>query len=354
MKAAETIRIENVYYMLAYAFKALREGPHAKIDPDEFASAEDLFGWILGLGMSRIVKQGLYREYAGVADDLPGLRGRIGMSGTMKHRTARRPLLAVEYDEFSDDNPFNRILKTAATALFRSGRLKVSKDLLANSLAHFAAVQEVRPRDIRWNGFRYQRSNRQYRMLMSVCRFVLEGMMIAEKSGDTRVRHLDFRDADMLCDLYEAFVREYFARHFGLPTKTREIRWDVQEDADCAHLPKMQADTVLEKDAKALIIDTKFYGSILTGKFGGKISNGHLYQVLAYVNNYQAHHADVQVSGMLLYAKTTIDDFNAAAWTIGSHRMDVRVLNLDQRFSAIRTELDKIVSDYFGDIPRRN
>ena len=66
MKAADTIRIENVYYMLAYAFEALRKGPYVKINPDEFVNAEDMFGWILGLGISRLIKQGLHREYEDV------------------------------------------------------------------------------------------------------------------------------------------------------------------------------------------------------------------------------------------------------------------------------------------------
>lgn len=352
MKAAETIRIANVYYMLAYAFEALRKGPYEKISPDEFTNAEDMFGWILGLGMTRLVKQGLYREYIDVSEDIAGLRGKIEMRGTIAHRIAKRPMLRVEHDEFSEDNLFNQILKTTATMLFRSNRLEVSKSVVKNVLPYFQNVSSVSPSEIRWNQLRYQRNNQQYVMLMNVCRFVIDEMMMAKKHGDTRVLSLDIPD-EKLHALFEAFVRAYFARHFDLPTRTRRIQWDIDEDVDRSYLPEMQADIVLEKSNRTLIVDTKFYGAILGGRVGGKVSNDHLYQILAYVNNYAAHHSGVNVSGMLLYAKTSIDDFESATWTIGDHRIDVRTLNLDQEFSKISATLDATVRENFGDIERR-
>lgn len=352
MKASETIRIANVYYMLAYAFEALRKGSYEKISPDEFTDAEDMFGWILGLGMTRLVKQGLYREYIDVTEDIPSLRGKIDMRGTIAHRIAQRPLLSVEHDEFSEDNLFNQILKTTAMLLFRSNRLKVSKSAIKNVLPYFQNVSVVSSTEIRWNRLRYQRNNQQYVMLMNVCRFVLDEMMMAKKQGKTHVLSLDISD-DKLHELYEAFVREYYARHFGLPTRTRRIQWDIDENADRSYLPEMQADIVLEHRQRTLIVDTKFYGAILGGRVGGKVSNGHLYQILTYVNSYAAHHNERQVSGMLLYAKTLVDDFDSASWTIGDRRIDVRTLNLDQEFSKISASLDAIAKENFGDIERR-
>ncbi len=351
MRASETIRIENVYYMLAYAFEALRRGPYAKIDPDQFVNAEDMFGWILGLGMTRLVKQGLHREYKNVAEDMPGLRGKIDVGGTIKHRAAHRSLLAVEHDEFSEDNVFNQILKTTVTLLFRSNRLKVSKDAIKSVLPYFALVSDIEPRNIRWDRLRYQRSNQEYLMLMNVCRFVIEQMMMSKKSGGVRVMSLDIPEAK-LHDLFEAFVRSYFARHFNLPTRTRHIRWDIDEKADQTYLPEMQADIVLERNNRTVIIDTKFYGAIFGGRVGGKVSNENLYQILAYVNNYQAEHPDVEVSGMLLYAKTTVDDFHDASWNIGRHTIEVKTLDLDQKFSVIAKSLDGIAKGHFDAIER--
>ncbi len=351
MTAPKTIRIENVYYMLAYAFTALRRGPYAKIAPDEFVNAEDLFGWIVGLGMAQLAKRGLHREYVDVAEDISVLRGKIDLRGTIAHRIARRQLLSVEHDEFSEDNLFNQILKTTAVMLVRSNCLKVSGSLLRRALLRFNGVRTVEPRGIRWDRLRYQRSNQQYLMLMNVCRFVLDHLMMSEKDGDDPALSLDLSDAKMH-ELFEAFVRAYFARHFNLPTRARGIRWDIEPGSDLTYLPAMQADVVLERGGRVLIMDTKYYQEILAGRNGGKVRNGHLYQLLAYVANYQAAHKDMDVSGMLLYAKTTVDDFADAEWRIGGHRICARTLDLDRKFFKIAETLDAIVQDHFGPIPK--
>lgn len=353
MRASKTIKVENLYYMLAYAFKALRTGDYARITPERFSNAEDMLGWIIGLGMSRVVRQGLCREYVGVTEDAATLRGRINVRGTLVHRAAHRPLLTIEHDEFTEDNLLNQILKTAAILLYRSGRLDVSKKLLKSMLPFFDRVSSIMPCTICWSRLRFQKSNQHYHMLMNICRLVIDGMLMSQHGGTVRVANFDLDD-EKLWELYEAFVREYFARHYNLPTRVRKIQWDIDDDEDRTYLPEMQADVVLERAGRVLIIDTKCYGMVLRGRVGGKISNDHLYQLLSYVNNYKGNCPAANVSGMLLYAKTIADDFTSTAWTIGHNRIDVRTLDLGQKFSDIARSLDSIVSEYFGDIPRRD
>ena len=57
------IAIQNIYYMLAYAFRTLREGDYARVGTEDFENAEDLFGEILSIGISRLLKRGLHRMY---------------------------------------------------------------------------------------------------------------------------------------------------------------------------------------------------------------------------------------------------------------------------------------------------
>ena len=57
------IFIKNIYYMLAYAFKVLRQKNYEEIEAEEFETIQDLFAAILAKGISQQLKQGLYREY---------------------------------------------------------------------------------------------------------------------------------------------------------------------------------------------------------------------------------------------------------------------------------------------------
>ena len=55
------IPIKNLYYLLAYAFSALKDYNYSNLEKEDFDSAEDLFAEILILAVSKQLKQGLKR-----------------------------------------------------------------------------------------------------------------------------------------------------------------------------------------------------------------------------------------------------------------------------------------------------
>ena len=57
------IFIKNIYYMLAYAFRILRQKNYDEIAAEEFDDIQDLFAVILAKGVSQQLKQGLHKEY---------------------------------------------------------------------------------------------------------------------------------------------------------------------------------------------------------------------------------------------------------------------------------------------------
>ena len=57
------IRIQNIYYMLAYAFQVLNEQGYKNIATEEFDNTAELCAAILARGISTQVKRGLGKEY---------------------------------------------------------------------------------------------------------------------------------------------------------------------------------------------------------------------------------------------------------------------------------------------------
>lgn len=72
----KSIQIKNIFYMLSYAFQALRKSNFAQIAAEEFENIHDLFASILAKGIAAQLKRGLYKEYSEVSEDSPVLRGR--------------------------------------------------------------------------------------------------------------------------------------------------------------------------------------------------------------------------------------------------------------------------------------
>ena len=106
----------------------------------------------------------------------------------------------------------------------------------------------------------------------------------------------------------------------------------------------MRTDITLHGDHQILIIDAKYYDTILTkGQFGAEgLRSSHIYQIFSYVMN-QAIQDQKNVSGMLLYASTKDENSYHNEFTIAGHLFTVDTLNLNQNFSDISGHLNSLV-----------
>ena len=98
--------------MLSYAFQTLNQSNYEEIAAEKFEDMQNLFAAILAKGIGFQLKQGLYREYRNCQEDLSVMRGKINMQGTIRNKMSRRQLLACEFDELSENNLLNQILKS--------------------------------------------------------------------------------------------------------------------------------------------------------------------------------------------------------------------------------------------------
>ena len=170
MTKDKSILIRNIYYMLSYAFTTLNQGGYENVETEEFENLHNLFAAILAKGISRQLKQGLYREYLSRKEDLAVVRGKIDMPGSIKHRLACKRVLTCEYDELSENNLLNQILKTTVILLLQHAKVDAEhKNDLKKEMMFFSNVDTIDPTMVRWSAIRFQRNNNTYRMLISLC-----------------------------------------------------------------------------------------------------------------------------------------------------------------------------------------
>ena len=145
------ILIKNIYYMLAYAFQALRQNHYEKIASEEFEDVYDLFAEILSKGVSQQLKQGLYREYITYNQNLSVLRGKLNIYKTIQNKIRKDRKLSCEFDELSENNIYNQILKTTIINLIKSKLVRSErKKNLKNVIAFFGNVDVVPLSSILW------------------------------------------------------------------------------------------------------------------------------------------------------------------------------------------------------------
>lgn len=342
------IRIQNIYYMLAYAFQVLNEQGYKSIATEDFDNTAELCAAILARGISTQIKRGLGREYILQKEALSALRGKIDITESIKTQVLRRNQMICSYDEFSLDSYMNRIIKSTVLLLLRADITKARKKELRKLLVFFDDVNTIDLYSVNWN-IRFSRNNQSYRMLISICYLVVKGLLQTQSDGSTKL--MDFLDEQRMHRLYERFILEYFRREFPqISANASQIPWQL-DDESSAMLPVMQTDIMLTYGSKILIIDAKYYSHTTQIQFDKHtIHSGNLYQIFTYVKNKEAELADRphEVSGMLLYAKTDEEIYPENEYRMSGNKIEVRTLDLDRDFDAIKVQLDGIAEKYFG------
>ena len=350
MTKDKSIFIKNIYYMLSYAFTTLNQGGYEDIAVEEFENMHNLFAAILAKGIGRQLKQGLYRAYLSHKEDSVTLRGKVDMAGTIRNRLARKQVLTCEYDELSENNLLNQIIKTTVMLLLRHARVNQEyKDELKKEMLFFSNVDTIDPAAIRWSSIRFQRNNSTYRMLISLCQLILEGMLLTTDAGEYKLA--SFIDEQHMCRLYEKFILEYYIKECPQVTaSSSQISWAL-DDGIGTMLPTMQSDIMLTRGSDVLIIDAKYYTHTTQMQYDvHTLHSGNLYQIFSYVKNKDAEFGNKShsVSGMLLYAATDEVIQPDNSYRMSGNKISVKTLDLNCDFSEIAAQLNSIVSDYFG------
>jgi 5-methylcytosine-specific restriction enzyme subunit McrC len=337
------IKIQNIYYMLAYAFRVLTENSYASIATEEFDHIGDLCAAILAKGIANQIKQGLGREYICQTKALSSPRGKIDISASLKQQTPMKKQLVCEFDDFSENAYINQILKTTSLLLIRSEDVRSEhKKALKKVMLYFYGVDTVDPHSIRWSSIRYHRNNATYKMLINICYLVINGLLLTKQDGSRKLAH--YLDDQRMHSLYEKFVLEYYRKHYPqYRAAASHIDWNV-DDGIVAFLPTMKTDIMLRYNDKTLIIDTKYYQHTMQtiSFYDSRTMHSHnMYQIFTYVKSKDTQRTG-NVSGVLLYAKTDEEITPDNDYMIDGNKISVKTLDLNNDFPAIAKQLNAL------------
>ena len=339
------IPVQNIYYMLSYAFQALQTQTYKNLATENFHNTAELCAAILDKGVSTQLKRGLGRDYVPKSESLSTLQGKLNISQSIKTQALLKKQMICTYDEFSTNTPFNQIIKSTILLLLKANITNTRKKSLRNLLLFFSDVDEIDLRFVNWNQ-RYNRSNQTYQLLIGICYLVYNGLL--QTDGTTKI--MDFFDEQRMCHLYEKFLLEYYKKeHPELTANASQIAWQL-DDTENQMLPKMQTDIMLSKGNNILIIDAKYYSHMTQQQYGtNTLHSNNLYQIFTYVKNkeFELRNVEHTVSGMLLYAQTNEDIIPHNTYQMSGNQITVRALNLNQNFSGIADELDAIINNSF-------
>lgn len=335
------IPIQNLYYLLSYAWDVLPEAELVSADVSPEMRLQDLLASVLRRGVARLLKRGLDRAYVEHVEEIAGVRGRIAVGESLKRTTFNRARAVCRFDELSPDVAHNRIIKSTLRSLAAVRGLDHELALELREL--YRRMPDVRETRVTAQSFRrvtLGRNTAFYRFLLDVCEIIHRNLLVEE--GGTGTLFRDFtRDDDEMARLFERFLLRFYAHEqTSYAVSAPRFDWEAQGRADhLAYLPQMWTDIVLRNETETIVIDAKYYTRALTEHMTkATVRPGHLYQIFSYMSHLARSRPDKSaVRGILLYPRTT--ETVAVDVALFGHPFRAVTINLDQPWSMIRSDL---------------
>ena len=193
---------------------------------------------------------------------------------------------------------------------------------------------------------RYDRNNRTYELLMSVCFMAMRRHLPRLDGGDLGLAMID--DEQAFSALFEHFLLEYYRRHF--PQLGASSRRVCADKAAPPFVPRMLTDVSLSHGGRTLVIDAKCYGEIFAMNFGKRrLTADHVRQIYYYTSHAgDAEHA-FGPAGVRRHRR------GGRAGMLDGQRVPARMPHAGSRgdFDAISAALDAIAQEAFGPLARR-
>lgn len=334
------IPIQNIYYLLLYAWEKVPEGIVVDVGNSDRTDILDLLARIFEGSLRHVVRRGLFQSYGPRTAELSGLRGRLLVAPTARRMLAQQGRTICEFDELSEDNLLNQIIRATLRGLCEAEDLDPAMRSRLRILdGRLSAVAQLELARSHFGQVQLQGSNGFYGFLLNLCRLIYSAVLMSEERGAARFPEFV---RDRLPDIYERFVFGFYKRERpGLSVTRDEIRWDAQElEPDCLkYLPRMRTDITLRSRDRCLVIDTKFYEEALRSRFDAeKVISGHLYQVYAYLKNLEPRGGiEAKAEAMLLYP--AVNQRLRLDYRIGGHRIRVCTVDLAANWKDVSREL---------------
>ena len=341
------IPIENIYYLLCYAWNKLEEKERVNVEVDDKMEILDLFAKVLINATKILLKRGIDKNYIETTEELAGIKGKIQFSQTIKSNILFKQRTICTFDEFSSNILTNRILLTSIKTLIKTKGLNSDlKKELKSLLIMFGGIETIKMSKSVFNQVRLNRNNRFYGFIMNVCQIIYENTLPTEKSGEYKFS--DFtRDENKMNQLFEAFIRNFYRieQTKYRTVKSEIINWnfDYTDIDSFQYVPVMKTDITLENAEQKIIIDAKYYRETMSLNYDKeKIKSNNLYQLFSYLLNQEdGTIKNEKARGVLLYP--TIEKEYDLSYAYKSHQIEIKTLNLNTNWTEIACRLKSIL-----------
>ena len=326
----------NIIFILAYAFDLKWDYFEKEISEEDLQESSffELLVFVLTMWTNKLRRQGLFRSFLEIEDEIKRIRGKILFKPSIKSNGLSSNTLCCQFDELSFDILENQILLSTLEfcekeLVKRKRNVKEKKkqsDLSVLALSAYNLVRllssqvSYRPLSIQlFNQLFFHRMNIAYKPILRICRFIYDSAVLAQEGEE---KFFDIPENKM-SEIFERFLRNYLTeklkyKGYRINEKSFESNtWLNRKDQNnVKYMPAIHPDIIIwERGDPKFVIDAKFYEKPLyiANLYGQnensekennvyKTHSHNLYQIMAYSQF-------LNCNGLLVYVQTQMGAF---------------------------------------------
>ena len=232
--------------------------------------------------LQELIKYGLNSSYCCIEDNANYYRGRLNIYRHLKENLVHKERFSIIYDDFSQNNPENRIIKTTLLKLSRITNSLENYRIISHLLVYFENVEASKNASVDLERITIDKKSIKYSTIIKWSKIFLNDLSFSTFSGDNIGRALLFP----MDKIFESYVAQIIKKQWEGNTFLQNKKYYLFDD------PKkflIKPDIVLETaDKKYIILDTKW--KMLTNdklnNYG--ISQADMYQMYVYAKKYKS------------------------------------------------------------------
>lgn len=252
--------------------------------------------------VNTLVKRGLRSDYIKQEDNLAFLKGKLLVGKQIRHNSINKHKFYVEYDEFLQDRPANRLVHAALQKVANYARSARNQKLLRELTFVFDEIPASRNHKQDFSQIKRDRGMSYYQTPLQWTRLILDGFSpLTMKDKNSALSLLFPMEA-----VFESYVENVLKKQMAAGL---ELRGQVKQQYLVTHNGKdmfnLKPDLVIYKDGGPhVVLDTKWKLVDSSGKDRYGISQSDMYQMFAYGHKYLEGKGNI----VLIYPEQ--DDFD--------------------------------------------
>lgn len=232
-----------------------------------------------------LIKKGIKSHYELRENNLKVYKGKLKVKEQYRNNTIHKERFFVEYDEYTQNMPENRLIKSTLLKLQSLSNYIVNITEIKNLLNAFEHIEKSTNCDQDFSKVVISRNNQEYETIMNWSKVFLYNKSFTTFSGSTTARAILFP----MEKVFESYVASELRKNSG------SISCDISTQDKGFYLfdePmkfSLRPDIIIKKsDSSVIVLDTKWKVLIDDERKNYGISQADMYQMYAYAKKYDS------------------------------------------------------------------